>query len=322
MPDSSITRNYSKQLLFCALLLLPLAYIAGSVLDSWFFHEGNLSDQIFSPGLHELAIRGVSSLFIVLIAVIAIHFIRKSTQLEKALRKRNEDLLLVNLELEAFNYSLSHDLRNSLTIIYTSMEMLRDHFQTGKDPQCHFLLSSICKYSEKMEAQLECMLLLSSSSGRGINRENVFLDELAQELIEEILPKTGQKPLVTIEVNLSAYCNRNLVHMALSNLLSNAVKFLSPEREGKIVVGKLQQDEQTVFYVRDNGIGFEPDRTEQLFETLTQLSNTPSLPGGGIGMATTRRIIERHGGRIWAEGAPDQGATFYFTLPPASCPFP
>ncbi len=318
MPDSAITRNYSKQLFFCALLLLPLAYIADCALDAWMFHEESLARQIFNPTVHELAIRGLFSLFIVLIAVLAIHFLWKSTQLERALRKRNEDLLLTNQELEAFNYTLSHDLRNSLTIIYTSMEMLRDHFQAGKDPQCRFLLSSICKYSEKMETQIECMLLLASSSGGDVSRENVFLDELADELLEELLQKTGRQPQITIEKNLQAYCNRNLARMALGNLLSNAVKFLSTERDGEISVGKIQQDNQTVFYIRDNGIGFENQQAEQLLETLTRLPDNPALPGSGIGLSTTRRIMERHGGRIWAESAPDQGATFYFTLTPAA----
>jgi len=163
MPDSTITRNYSKQLFFCALLLLPLAYIADCALDAWIFGKESLASQFFHPTAHELAIRGLFSLFIVLIVMVAIHFLRKSTQLEKDLRQHNEKLQLANQELEAFNYASSHDLRNSLTIIYTSMEMLRDHFQAGKDPQCHFLLSSICQYSEKMEAQIECMLLLASS---------------------------------------------------------------------------------------------------------------------------------------------------------------
>lgn len=314
MPDSAITRTYSKQLFFFAIMLLPLAYVADCALDAWMFHEESLARQIFNPTAHELAIRGLFSLFIVLIAVLAIHFLWKSTQLERALRKRNEKLQLTNLELEAFNYALSHDLRNSLTIIYTSMEMLRDHYQAGRDPQCHFLLSSICKYSEKMETQIECMLLLASSSAGDVNRENVRLDELAGELLDELLQKTGQKPQVTIEEDLQAHCNRNLVHMALTNLLSNAVKFLSTEREGEIVVGKMQQEGQTVFFIRDNGVGFKDKDNEQLFETLTSLPATAILPGAGIGLATTRRIIERHGGRIWAEGAPDQGATFYFTL--------
>ncbi len=317
MPDSAITRNYNKQLFLCALLLLPLAYIADCALDALIFGEESLSQQIFHPTAHELAIRSLFSVFIVLITTLAIHFLWKSTQLERALRKHNEDLSATNQELEAFNYALSHDLRNSLTIVYTSMEMLRDHCQIGQNTQCHFLLSTICKYSEKMEAQIESMLILATSTKGALHTEDVLLDELAREIADELLQIQGKhRPSIKIGKDMLANCNKNLTRMALENILSNAIKFIPAEREGVIEIGQMQQDGQTVFFVRDNGVGFDNTQTEALFEAFTRLPEANSLPGTGIGLATVRRIIERHGGKIWAEGIPDKSATFFFTLSP------
>ncbi|HKL21251.1 MAG TPA: sensor histidine kinase [Tichowtungia sp.] len=316
MPSSTITRNYSKQLLFVALLLLPLAYIADCALDAMIFGEETFARQIFQPTLQEVAIRGLFSFFMALIVVLALYYLQKSTQLERILRGRNEELNLVTQELEAFNYAVSHDLRNSLTIVYTSMEMLRDHCQLGKNTQCHFLLTTICKHSEKMEVQLESMLLLASSSRESLPKQKVALDELAVEIEHELDQTYSRKhPEFQITKGLNASCNRNLMRMALEHLLGNAVKFIPEGRNGQIEFGQTSANEETIFFVRDNGSGFDPARTEQLFEAFTRLPEAGSIAGTGIGLATVRRIIERHGGRIWAESVPGQGSTFYFTLP-------
>lgn len=319
MPDSAIIRNYNKQLFFCALLLLPVAYIADCAMASLIFGEETLLQQIFHPSPRELATRVLFGVFIILITVMAIHFLLKSTQLERALRKRNESLLLSNQELETFNYALSHDLRNSLTIIYTSMEMLRDHFHIGKSSECHFLISTISKYSEKMDAQIESMLTLASTAGRELHKETIRLDDLAGEIADDLLHAQGdRRPNIKRQKNLCLYGNKNLIRMALENLISNAIKFIPEEREGEIEIGQQQIDGQTVYFVRDNGLGFEADQAEQIFEAFTRLPQAKLVPGTGIGLSTVRRIITRHGGKVWAEGIPEHGATFYFTLPPAA----
>lgn len=318
MPDSSITRNYSKQFFLCALLLLPLAYLADCALDAFVFGGAPLSRQIFHPTAHELALRGLFIAFLLLISALALYFLRKSTRLEMTLRQRNEELILSNQELEAFNYALAHDLRNSLTIIYTSMEMLRDHYQVGKNKECHFLLSTICRYSEKMETQIEGMLLLATSRSGKLQTKNVPLDQLAREITADMLPAQAEhRPILKFGEDLQARCNQNLIRMALENLFSNAFKFIPAERQGVIEFDQMQQDGQTVFFIRDNGIGFENRQAEILFEPFSRLPEAKALSGTGIGLATVRRIIERHGGKIWAEGVPGQGATFFFTLPPA-----
>lgn len=321
MPDSTITRNYSKQLFFIALLLLPLAYIADCALDALIFGEETLTRQIFQPTLHEVAIRGLFSFFIAVTVVLALYYLWKSTKLERALRERNEKLNQANQELEAFNYAVSHDLRNSLTIVYTSMEMLRDHCQLGKNTQCHFLLSTICKHSEKMETQLESMLTLAAASRESLPKENVALDELAARIEQELAQAYNRKhPAFTIAKDLPAYCNRNLMRLALENLLGNAIKFIPEDRNAQIELGKTSKNGETIFFVRDNGIGFEPAKAEQLFEAYTRLPEAVALPGMGVGLATVRRIIEKHGGQVWGEGIPGQGSTFYFTLPGKSAP--
>lgn len=311
-------RNYSKQFFLWVLFLLPLAYLADCTLDAFIFEGPPLAGQIFHPTAKDLAMRGLFIAFLLLISIPALYFLRKSTRLERTLRRRNEELILNNQELEAFNYALAHDLRNSLTIIYTSMEMLRDHYQVGKNKECHFLLSTICNYSEKMEMQIEGMLQLATSSSGELQTENVRLDQLAREIAEELRPaQEEQRPVLKFGENLQARCNKNLVRMALENLLSNAFKFIPAERQGVIELDQMQQDGRTVFFLRDNGIGFENSQAEILFEAFFRLPEAKALPGTGIGLATVRRIIERHGGTIWAEGIPGQGATFYFTLAPA-----
>jgi signal transduction histidine kinase len=317
MPDAAMTRNYSKQLLLCTLLLLPLSYLADCALDAFFFGEETLARQIFHPTAHALASRLLFGTFIVIIFILALHSLRKSTQLETFLRKRNEELNLNNQELEAFNYALSHDLRNSLTIIYTSMEMLRDHCQLGKHQECHYLLSSICKYSEKMENQIDSMLLLATASSQPLQTETVLLDRLAREIVDELLHSREKiRPTFEIADHLQANCNKNLIRMGLENLFSNAIKFIPQEGGGVIEFDQKQLAGETIFYIRDNGIGFDKQLAEQIFEPFTRLPEASSLPGTGIGLATVRRIIERHDGRVWAQGAPGQGATFFFTLAP------
>jgi PAS domain S-box-containing protein len=248
--------------------------------------------------------------------------ISKRKSREEAIRLLNEnlqqqalDLQATNRELEAFSYSLSHDLRSPLTRIYMSAQALEDMYGEGFDETGKRLLHLICTGCESMEAFIGAMLVLFRVTRSEISCCEVDLSALAGEIMAEIRLQQADRQIEWVTApGLVAWCDPQLMRILLENLLQNAWKFSTCTEHACIEFGSSESDGVRAFFVCDNGAGFSMTEVERLFKPFQRLHCSNDIPGTGIGLATVQRIVERHGGRVWGEGIVDGGATFYFTL--------
>jgi two-component system NtrC family sensor kinase len=229
-----------------------------------------------------------------------------------------EELERKNSELEAFSYSVSHDLRAPLRSIDGFSRLLLEDHRDKLDKEGQDYLRRVCESAQRMGELIDDLLLLSRVGRAELSRDRVDLSGIARAAVEELQTKDPERVVrLSIEDQLLAEADSRLMRVAFDNLLGNAWKFTAKVSEPRIEVGIDQQQGGAVFFVRDNGAGFNMKYAESLFHPFQRLHNESDFPGTGIGLATVHRIIDRHGGRIWASSAVDQGATFYFTIPSA-----
>jgi signal transduction histidine kinase len=241
---------------------------------------------------------------------------RAARQLAEAKAQLVEELKSKNQELEAFSYSVSHDLRSPLRGIDGFSQALLDDYGDTLDETARGYLHRIRAAAQRMAALIDDMLLLSRVNRAQINRVMVDLTALAETVADELKRQNPDRDVVLqIQPNLCAHADRGLMRVLLDNLLGNAWKFTARAVGARIDVSCVVQDAQTVFVVRDNGAGFDMAHAGNLFQPFQRLHDAAEFPGTGIGLATVQRIVDRHGGRIWAEGAVGSGATVFFTVP-------
>jgi light-regulated signal transduction histidine kinase (bacteriophytochrome) len=237
-------------------------------------------------------------------------------QRETELSRVNHELKATNKELEAFSYSVSHDLRAPLrSIDGFSQALVEDYYDqlgtSGRD-----FLSRIRAATQRMGQLIDDLLTLSRITRQEMKRETVDLSSMARAIAAEIQHSQGDRQITfTIQNDLYAQGDPRLLHLALKNLFDNACKFTSKHAQAQIEFGSiLNQDGSLVFFVRDDGTGFDMAYADKLFGAFQRLHNLNDFPGTGIGLATVQRIVHRHGGQVWATAAIEQGATFYFML--------
>lgn len=241
---------------------------------------------------------------------------------EDEIRKLNEDLgqraaelLAGNQELEAFSYSLSHDLRNYLTRAYLSAQALEEAWSGILDENGRQFAKSLCTSIERMEELIEAMLVLSRASRSEMRYESVDLGMLAREISVELEQgELGRRVEFVIDVGEPVEGDPELLRVVLENLLGNAWKYTRKCAVARIEFGECERGGERFFFIHDNGIGFAMGDAERIFKPFERLHRNGEFPGTGIGLATVQRVVERHGGRVWCEGEMDRGATFYFTL--------
>jgi signal transduction histidine kinase len=245
----------------------------------------------------------------------------QNTQLENRVRARTAELESANNELEAFCSSAAHDLRTPLRAITGFTDVLLDHRRAGElPPDAKRYVSLVRAGSDQMSQLIEDLLSFSRLGRQEITRQPVDLNILCRDVLKEAEPEFRDRTVEThIEPLPEVFADPALLRVVFVNLLSNALKYSRPRNPAVITVGisKIPDETGPVFFVRDNGVGFDMANTEKLFGVFQRLHHAHEFEGTGVGLATVRRVIERHGGRIWAEAAPDEGATFYFTLPNA-----
>jgi two-component system, NtrC family, sensor kinase len=227
-----------------------------------------------------------------------------------------EELERKNSELEAFSYSVSHDLRAPLRSIDGFSQLLLQDHADNLDAQGRDYLRRVGQSAQRMSELIDDLLLLSRVGRAELRRDRIDLSGIAQAVFEELQKKDPERSVqVRIGEKLLTHADSGLMRVALDNLLGNAWKFTAKVPEPHIEVGAGQNEGRAVFFIRDNGAGFDMSYAENLFRPFQRLHEESDFPGTGIGLATVHRIIVRHGGRIWAESAVGHGATFYFTIP-------
>jgi PAS domain S-box-containing protein len=240
-----------------------------------------------------------------------------NTELERKVTERTAELSAANRELEAFVYSVSHDLRAPLRAINSFARVLADDKAASLGPDGAAWLDRICGASERMDALVRSLLDLSRVARLELQRSKVDLSELARAIGSELARAQPERHVeLVVEPDLTAVADANLIRIVLTNLLENAWKFTSKTGAPRVEVGAVRSGpEAPVYFVRDNGAGFDPGRADRLFAAFQRLHAADEFAGTGIGLATVQRVVQRHGGRVWAEGAVGKGATFFFTLP-------
>lgn len=242
--------------------------------------------------------------------------IRKlNAELEARVMERTAQLEDANKELEAFSYSVSHDLRAPLrSIDGFSLALLEDYSST-LDPNGKDYLNRLRGASQAMATLIDDLLELSRITRHEIRLEKIDLSRMAEEIIGG-LKQTEPNRTVEVDITpaLTATGDPHLVKIALQNLIGNAWKFTGRRKDARIEIGSVSQNGKKIYFVKDNGAGFNSKYIDKLFVPFQRLHSPKEFPGTGIGLATAHRIIKRHSGRIWAEGEPEKGATFYFTL--------
>ena len=242
----------------------------------------------------------------------------QSREAEVELQKAKRELEAANKELEAFSYSVSHDLRSPLRSIDGYSQALLEDYGDLIPPEGQRFLERVRSSTHRMAELIDDLLKLSQVTRAQIHFRNVDLTRLAETILSE-LQRTHPERSVEYNVlpNLAARGDPRLLQVVLENLLSNAWKYTSKREQAEIEFGAIQEDDQTIFYVRDNGAGFDMAYASKLFGAFQRLHTITEFPGTGIGLATVQRILHRHGGYVWAEAVVNEGATFFFTLPAA-----
>ena len=232
------------------------------------------------------------------------------------LEKRSADLAASNKELEAFAYSVSHDLRAPLRHMSGFSELLQKNSAQVLDEKSKRYIGVILESAKKMGALIDDLLSFSRIGRSETNKTAVNLGQLVEEALAEVRRDLGDRKVVwKVDKLPSAYGDRAMLRLALVNLIANAVKFTRTRTPAEIQIGQLTAtDDQVVIFVRDNGVGFDMKYSGKLFGVFQRLHSAEAFEGTGIGLATVQRIAHRHGGRAWGEGAVDQGATFYLSI--------
>jgi light-regulated signal transduction histidine kinase (bacteriophytochrome) len=240
----------------------------------------------------------------------------RNQELEQRIQERTAQLEAINKELEAFSYSISHDLRAPLRSIRGFAEVLLERYAPQLDERGQEFLKRVCQSSHHMDRLIEDLLKLSRVGRAEMQSQPVDLSAIAKSIAAD-LRKTepDRQAELVIAPGLRTCGDERLLRITLENLLRNAWKFTSKKSDARIEFGTVLEP-QPAFFVKDNGAGFDMAYASRLFGVFQRLHSATEFPGTGVGLATVQRVVNRHGGRAWATGAVNDGATFYFTLPP------
>jgi len=236
--------------------------------------------------------------------------------LEQTLQQRTAALEAANRELEAFSYSVAHDLRAPLRGIDSFSQLLIERYSHRLDPEGLSYLNRVRAAASRMSQLIDALLSLAQVGRGELQPLDVDFSQLVQSVTSELAAANpGRHVPMIIAPGMRAYGDPRLLRIVVANLLENAWKFTARRQRPAVEVGPVQNTALPTFYVRDNGAGFDPAYSSRLFGAFQRLHPQGEFPGTGIGLAIVQRVISRHGGRVWADSRPEQGATFYFTLP-------
>jgi len=243
---------------------------------------------------------------------------RLNTELEQRVRERTAQLEMMVKELEAFTYSISDDMRGPLRAIDGFSRVLMEEYPDRLDVEGNRLLNIIRTNARSMGELIDGLLAFSHLGKQPLNQEDINMEELAKSVFEEVqFANKERQVLVEIHALPPAFGDRVMIRQILHNMISNAFKFTRPTPNPSIEIGFKEGGNQNTYYIRDNGVGFDMQYIPKLFGVFQRLHNVDEFEGAGVGLALVQRIVLRHGGRSWAEGKVNEGATFFFSLPKA-----
>jgi len=237
-------------------------------------------------------------------------------ELEQRVEERTAELSSTNKELEAFSYSVAHDLRGPLQHINNIGFLLQHSASQSLDAEGRMLVDRLLEGSKRMSVLIDDLLNLSRASSHPLHRRPIDLSHIADSIVARLQSeKDGRQVRFDIVRGAHVFADEGLMQVVLDNLIGNAWKYTSKQDAALIQFGYSDENGETTFFVRDNGAGFNPRYADRLFRPFQRLHSQSEFVGTGVGLATAYRIVTRHGGKIWARGDIDKGATFYFTVP-------
>jgi light-regulated signal transduction histidine kinase (bacteriophytochrome) len=238
-------------------------------------------------------------------------------ELETKVKERTADLQSVNKELEAFAYSISHDLRAPVRHIAGFTELLQKHAEPVLDDKSRHHISMILDSANRMGTLVDDLLAFSRIGRADTQKTTVNLEQLVKGVVSEVAPDVlGRKIVWQIGELPICYGDPAMMRLVFGNLISNALKFTRAREQAEIEISSLNhQPNEVVVFIKDNGVGFDMKYKDKLFGVFQRLHSQEAFEGTGIGLATVERVVRRHGGRVWAESSVDHGATFFVALP-------
>jgi PAS domain S-box-containing protein len=236
--------------------------------------------------------------------------------LEQKVADRTEELQIANKELEAFSYSVSHDLRAPLRSIHGYMNIFSEDYYSKLDDEGKRLIDIILRNSKTMGRLIDDLLAFSQLGRRELMKGPVSMKEIAAGVWEDQKRMEGNREVTfNLKALPDAYADSGTIKQVWANLISNALKYSSNKEKTIIEIGGEAKKDESLYFIRDNGAGFDMKYYNKLFGVFQRLHSAGEFEGTGVGLAIVQRIISKHGGKVWAEAKPDEGATFYFTLP-------
>jgi signal transduction histidine kinase len=236
--------------------------------------------------------------------------------LERKVQERTAELQAANQELEAFSYSVAHDLRGPLQQITNLAFLLENSSEIPTEGDTSKLVSRVMDGTQRMATLIDDLLNLSRAASSPLHYSPIDMSRMAQSILERLVADKGDRTVdISVSPGAHAIADEGLILLVLENLIGNAWKYSSKRNPAKIEFGFSEAADEVIFFVQDNGVGFSPNYADRLFRPFQRLHSHIDFPGTGVGLATVQRIVTRHGGRVWAEATVDQGAKFSFSLP-------
>ncbi len=240
----------------------------------------------------------------------------KTEAANRELMERTAQLEAANKELESFSYSVSHDLRAPLRHVTGFALLLQKKGASVLDEKTLHYLDTISESAKQMGILIDDLLAFSRIGRSELKRSKMHLGTLVQAVLKDFEEETKGRDIAWKVGELpEVSCDGSMLRLVFINLISNALKFTRPRSRTEIEIGSISEKDEFIFFVRDNGVGFDPQYQDKLFGVFQRLHHQDEFEGTGIGLANVRRLIHRHGGKTWADSQIDNGATFYFSLP-------